>query len=152
MHHFSQKHSPLSLFSAANIYQSPLPSKAMMDRQKQDELPKMQVGFINAICLPIYKELFELHPSCKPLYDGVLNNRDMWQSLADEAEAGTEHLLLVTEGVGWGGGGVTSLMRTVLTTDVITHKATSSFDAGNSPSISRLCLHLPNVLRVWGVN
>lgn len=60
----------------------------MMDRQKQDELPKMQVGFINAICLPIYKELFELHPPFKPLYDGVLNNRDMWQSLADEAEAG----------------------------------------------------------------
>ena len=75
-----------------------------MDRQKQDELPKMQVGFINAICLPIYKELFELHPSFKPLYDGVLNNRNMWQSLADEAEAGTEHLLVVTEGVGWGWG------------------------------------------------
>ena len=64
-------------------------SKAMMDRQKQDELPKMQVGFINAICLPIYKELFELHPPFKPLYDGVLNNRSMWQSLADEADAGT---------------------------------------------------------------
>ena len=79
-----------------------------MDRQKQDELPKMQVGFINAICLPIYKELFELHPSFKPLYDGVLNNRDMWQSLADEAEAGTEHLLVVTEGVGWGWGHLTN--------------------------------------------
>ena len=29
--------------------------KAMMDRKKKDELPKMQVGFIDAICTPIYK-------------------------------------------------------------------------------------------------
>ncbi|KAA0202638.1 hypothetical protein HAZT_HAZT011652 [Hyalella azteca] len=28
---------------------------AMMDREKKDELPQMQVGFINAICLPLYK-------------------------------------------------------------------------------------------------
>jgi hypothetical protein len=27
----------------------------MMDRNKKDELPKMQVGFIDAICLPVYK-------------------------------------------------------------------------------------------------
>ena len=29
--------------------------QAMMDRDKKDELPKMQVGFIDAICLPIYQ-------------------------------------------------------------------------------------------------
>ena len=62
--------------------------QAMMDRQKEDELPRMQVGFIDGICLPLYKELYELHPPFKPLYDGVLNNRDMWQALADEKEAG----------------------------------------------------------------
>ena len=28
---------------------------AMMDRKKKDDLPKMQVGFIDAVCLPIYK-------------------------------------------------------------------------------------------------
>ena len=27
----------------------------MMDRKKKDELPKMQVGFIDFICMPIYK-------------------------------------------------------------------------------------------------
>ena len=27
----------------------------MMDRDKKDELPKMQVGFIDFICLPLYK-------------------------------------------------------------------------------------------------
>lgn len=26
-----------------------------MDREKKDELPKMQVGFIDAICIPVYK-------------------------------------------------------------------------------------------------
>ncbi len=27
----------------------------MMDRRKKDELPSMQVGFIDAICMPIYQ-------------------------------------------------------------------------------------------------
>ena len=27
----------------------------MMDRAKKDKLPKMQVGFIDSICLPIYQ-------------------------------------------------------------------------------------------------
>ena len=27
----------------------------MMDRKKKDELPKMQVGFIDFICIPVYK-------------------------------------------------------------------------------------------------
>ena len=27
----------------------------MMDRQKKDELPKMQVGFIDAICITLYQ-------------------------------------------------------------------------------------------------
>ena len=28
---------------------------AMMDRKKKDELPQMQLGFVDSICLPIYK-------------------------------------------------------------------------------------------------
>lgn len=27
----------------------------MMDREKHGELPKMQVGFIDFVCLPLYK-------------------------------------------------------------------------------------------------
>lgn len=57
---------------------------AMMDRQKKDELPKMQVGFIDAICAPLYKELFELHPPLQPLYDGVMNNSSYWQELGNK--------------------------------------------------------------------
>ena len=32
-----------------------LKNQAMMDRKKKHELPKMQVGFIDFICLPLYK-------------------------------------------------------------------------------------------------
>ena len=56
-----------------------------MDRQKKDDLPKMQVGFIDAICMALYKELYRLHPPFQPLFDGVTKNRAKWQSLADEA-------------------------------------------------------------------
>ncbi len=27
----------------------------MMDRKKKDELPKMQVGFIDFVCMPVYE-------------------------------------------------------------------------------------------------
>lgn len=32
-----------------------IPSKDIMNREKEDELPMMQVGFIDSICLPIYE-------------------------------------------------------------------------------------------------
>ncbi|XP_061185841.1 cGMP-specific 3',5'-cyclic phosphodiesterase-like isoform X5 [Saccostrea echinata] len=59
---------------------------AMMDREKKDELPKMQVGFIDAICLPIYKMFAEMNQNLRPLYDGVLDNKKHWQELADKHE------------------------------------------------------------------
>lgn len=34
---------------------SRLKLQAMMDREKKDELPQMQVEFIDVICLPLYK-------------------------------------------------------------------------------------------------
>ena len=53
----------------------------MMDRKKRDELPKMQVGFIDFICLPLYKVLVELLPDLNPLLEGVQQNRQNWQAL-----------------------------------------------------------------------
>ncbi len=55
-----------------------------MDRQKKDELPKMQVEFINSICLPLYEVLSELIPDLKPLLNGTLSNRDKWNTLAED--------------------------------------------------------------------
>ncbi|KAK2193573.1 hypothetical protein NP493_11g02015 [Ridgeia piscesae] len=66
------------------LHQEPI---AMMDRQKKDELPSMQVGFIDSICLPVYKHLARAFPALKPMVDGCLRNRAQWQSLAEEATA-----------------------------------------------------------------
>ncbi|XP_023226284.1 cGMP-specific 3',5'-cyclic phosphodiesterase-like [Centruroides sculpturatus] len=59
---------------------------AMMDREKKDELPKMQVGFINCICLPVYKALTVIQPALQPLLDGCERNKKHWEMLADEYE------------------------------------------------------------------
>ncbi|XP_014291303.1 cGMP-specific 3',5'-cyclic phosphodiesterase isoform X1 [Halyomorpha halys] len=61
---------------------------AMMDRERKDELPQMQVGFIDVICLPLYKVLSETFPWIKPLYEGTLENRKHWQDLAEKVEMG----------------------------------------------------------------
>jgi dual 3',5'-cyclic-AMP and -GMP phosphodiesterase 11 len=55
-----------------------------MNREKQDELPKMQIGFIDSICAPIYTAFAKLFP--KQLYtliDGCLTNRNIWCQLAE---------------------------------------------------------------------
>lgn len=46
---------------------------AMMDRERKDELPKMQVGFIDVICLPLYRVLSETFPWISPLFEGLLS-------------------------------------------------------------------------------
>ncbi len=44
-------------FEQGDIEKSELNIKPMdmMDRDKKDQLPSMQVGFIDSICLPIYQ-------------------------------------------------------------------------------------------------
>lgn len=61
---------------------------AMMDRERKDELPKMQVGFIDIICLPLYRVLCDAFPWITPLYEGTLENRRNWQDLAEKVEMG----------------------------------------------------------------
>ncbi|KAH8310282.1 hypothetical protein KR044_000444 [Drosophila immigrans] len=61
---------------------------AMMDRERKDELPKMQVGFIDVICLPLYRVLCDTFPWIQPLYEGTLENRRNWQDLAEKVEMG----------------------------------------------------------------
>lgn len=59
---------------------------AMMDRERKDELPKMQVDFIDCICMPVYKALVHVQSSLEPLLLGCQENRRNWQALADEYE------------------------------------------------------------------
>ncbi|KAI5714383.1 hypothetical protein M8J76_016146 [Diaphorina citri] len=61
---------------------------AMMDRERKDELPQMQVGFIDVICLPLYKVMSDTFPWIQPLYDGTYENRKHWQDLAEKVEMG----------------------------------------------------------------
>lgn len=53
----------------------------MMDRSKRDELPKMQVNFIDGICMGLYESLEKANPLFRPLLDGCLNNRRQWSNL-----------------------------------------------------------------------
>lgn len=57
-------------------------------REKKDELPQMQVGFIDMICLPLYKVLSDTFPWILPLYSGTADNRQRWQDLAEKVEMG----------------------------------------------------------------
>lgn len=71
-----------------------------MNREKEDQLPLMQVGFIDSICLPIYEvsglasrrrswliemsfqAFSRLSPQLEPLVDGVKKNRAKWLEIA----------------------------------------------------------------------
>ncbi|XP_074195472.1 cone cGMP-specific 3',5'-cyclic phosphodiesterase subunit alpha' isoform X3 [Rhinolophus sinicus] len=66
------------------LQQQPIP---MMDRNKKDELPKLQVGFIDFVCTFVYKEFSRFHKEVTPMLNGLQNNRMEWKSLADEYEA-----------------------------------------------------------------
>ncbi|XP_071051898.1 dual 3',5'-cyclic-AMP and -GMP phosphodiesterase 11 isoform X3 [Onthophagus taurus] len=56
----------------------------IMNREKEDQLPLMQVGFIDSICLPIYQAFAELSDKLEPLAEGVRINRAHWVELAEE--------------------------------------------------------------------
>jgi len=60
----------------------------MMDRDRKDELPEMQVEFIDRICVPLYSVLSDSFPWIKPLLVGSLSNRAKWADLQEKVEMG----------------------------------------------------------------
>ncbi|KAF0774054.1 Uncharacterized protein FWK35_00000870 [Aphis craccivora] len=50
----------------------------IMNREKEDQLPMMQVGFIDSICLPIYQAIADLSEKLEPLIEGVRQNKTHW--------------------------------------------------------------------------
>ncbi|XP_058473329.1 rod cGMP-specific 3',5'-cyclic phosphodiesterase subunit beta [Solea solea] len=66
------------------LEQQPIP---MMDRNKADDLPKLQCGFIDFVCTFVYKEFSRFHPQIQPMLDGILNNRKEWNAKKEEYEA-----------------------------------------------------------------
>ncbi|CAH2210502.1 jg8968 [Pararge aegeria aegeria] len=55
----------------------------IMNRDKEDQLPAMQVKFIDTICLPIYEAFAVLSQSLQPMLDRVKSNRAHWIDLAN---------------------------------------------------------------------
>ncbi|XP_067136235.1 LOW QUALITY PROTEIN: dual 3',5'-cyclic-AMP and -GMP phosphodiesterase 11-like [Centruroides vittatus] len=62
----------------------------MMNREKKDQLPLMQVRFIDAICVPIYEAFTKIHRNLSVLSAGVAHNRLQWLKLAEERKVGPE--------------------------------------------------------------
>ncbi|KAH0615949.1 hypothetical protein JD844_026621 [Phrynosoma platyrhinos] len=58
----------------------------LMNREKKNKIPSMQVGFIDAICLQLYEALAHISESCYPLLEGCRKNRQKWQALAEQQE------------------------------------------------------------------
>ncbi|XP_078258532.1 cGMP-specific 3',5'-cyclic phosphodiesterase isoform X4 [Rhinoraja longicauda] len=54
----------------------------LMNREKRDQIPSMQVGFIDAICIQLYEALATISEACVPLLEGCRNNRKNWEMLA----------------------------------------------------------------------
>ncbi|XP_023708360.1 dual 3',5'-cyclic-AMP and -GMP phosphodiesterase 11 isoform X1 [Cryptotermes secundus] len=54
----------------------------IMNREKEDQLPLMQVGFIDSICLPIYESFAVLSDKLEPLVEGVRQNKQHWLEIA----------------------------------------------------------------------
>ncbi|XP_027545614.1 cGMP-specific 3',5'-cyclic phosphodiesterase isoform X2 [Neopelma chrysocephalum] len=58
----------------------------LMNREKKNKIPSMQVGFIDAVCLQLYEALTHVSEACSPLLDGCKKNRQKWQALAEQQE------------------------------------------------------------------
>uniref|UniRef100_A0A669EPD3 Phosphodiesterase n=1 Tax=Oreochromis niloticus TaxID=8128 RepID=A0A669EPD3_ORENI len=66
------------------LEQQPIP---MMDRNKADELPKLQCGFIDFVCAFVYKEFSRFHVEITPMLERLMNNRKEWNALKEEHDA-----------------------------------------------------------------
>merc|ERR1719499_657054 len=66
------------------------PLVPMFDRELRHELPRLQVGFCQGVCLPVYKALGELSPPLRPLEEAVIINRDKWEELSSQTKVQEE--------------------------------------------------------------
>ncbi|XP_075943306.1 cGMP-specific 3',5'-cyclic phosphodiesterase isoform X2 [Anarhichas minor] len=66
----------------------------LMNREKRDKIPSMQVSFIDAICTQLYETLAGMSEYCSPLLEGCQENRQQWKHLAEECEKGLVNGLL----------------------------------------------------------
>ncbi|XP_040296693.1 dual 3',5'-cyclic-AMP and -GMP phosphodiesterase 11A [Bufo bufo] len=58
-----------------------LTPSAIFDRNRKDELPRLQLEWIDNICLPLYETLVKMNGKLKPMLDSVITNRSKWEEL-----------------------------------------------------------------------
>merc|ERR1712032_850684 len=77
-----------ALMTASDLEKAELssPLRPQFDRELRHELPKLQVGFCQGVCLPVYKALGDLSPQLRPLEEAVKVNRDKWEELSMQQE------------------------------------------------------------------
>ncbi|KAK9513683.1 hypothetical protein VZT92_027197 [Zoarces viviparus] len=54
---------------------------AIFDRNRKDELPVLQLEWIDGICKPLYQAILKLNRKLQPMVDGIDANRNKWQEL-----------------------------------------------------------------------
>ncbi|XP_075465102.1 dual 3',5'-cyclic-AMP and -GMP phosphodiesterase 11A [Ascaphus truei] len=54
---------------------------AIFDRNRKDELPRLQLEWIDNICMPLYQSLVKVNVKLKPMLDSVVANRDKWEEM-----------------------------------------------------------------------
>nr|XP_006005037.1 PREDICTED: dual 3',5'-cyclic-AMP and -GMP phosphodiesterase 11A [Latimeria chalumnae] len=58
-----------------------LTPSAIFDRNRKDELPRLQLEWIDGICMPLYEALVKVNKKLKPMLDSVAANRVKWEEL-----------------------------------------------------------------------
>ncbi|XP_048834787.1 dual 3',5'-cyclic-AMP and -GMP phosphodiesterase 11A isoform X1 [Brienomyrus brachyistius] len=58
-----------------------LTPSAIFDRNRKDELPGLQLEWIDGICAPLYETLVKLNPKIQPMVDMIQENRARWEEL-----------------------------------------------------------------------
>ncbi|XP_042301080.1 dual 3',5'-cyclic-AMP and -GMP phosphodiesterase 11A isoform X2 [Sceloporus undulatus] len=58
-----------------------LTPSAIFDRNRKDELPRLQLEWIDSICMPLYQALVKVNGKLKPMLDSVVANRRKWEEM-----------------------------------------------------------------------
>ncbi|XP_038645243.1 dual 3',5'-cyclic-AMP and -GMP phosphodiesterase 11A-like isoform X2 [Scyliorhinus canicula] len=58
-----------------------LTPSAIFDRNRKDELPRLQLEWIDGICVPLYEALVKVNPKLKPMLHGIKRNRCKWEEM-----------------------------------------------------------------------
>uniref|UniRef100_A0A3Q3VQK4 Phosphodiesterase n=1 Tax=Mola mola TaxID=94237 RepID=A0A3Q3VQK4_MOLML len=65
-----------------------LTPSAIFDRNRKDELPGLQLEWIDGICVPLYETLVKLNPKLQPMLDMIGANRAKWEELNKKRQCG----------------------------------------------------------------